>query len=111
LSKVYLLHFLQPIGNLNKPKGSASHYLGSTSKSLKQRFQSHHNGTGAKITSAFKKAGIDFICVRTWDGGRELERYLKRRHNHKLLCPICNPNAMNNGNQMGKIQLKTRKKL
>ena len=110
-SKVYLLHYLKPIGNHAKPLGTASHYLGLTSTSLKQRFQSHKNGTGAKITAAFSRAGIDFICVRTWDGGRLLEKHLKRRHNNKILCPICNKNAMNYGNKMGNQIIKNRKKI
>lgn len=99
-SKVYLLHYLQDIGDPTKPTGYARHYLGSTSRSLKQRLAEHAGGQGAKITAAFAQQNIDFICVRTWNGGRAVERYLKRRHAHARLCPLCNPNARNYGNQM-----------
>ena len=100
-SKVYLLHYLGEIGDLTKPTGHAQHYLGSTSRSLKQRLAEHAAGQGAKITAAFARQNIDFICVRTWNGGRRVERYLKRRHAHARLCPLCNPNARKYGNQMG----------
>ena len=83
------------------PTGYAQHYLGSTSRSLKQRLTEHAAGRGAKITAAFARQNIDFICVRTWNGGRRVERYLKRRHAHARLCPLCNPNARKYGNQMG----------
>ncbi|NCS47556.1 MAG: hypothetical protein EWV49_21880 [Microcystis aeruginosa Ma_QC_Ch_20071001_S25] len=77
-SKVYLLHYLGEIGDTTKPTGYAQHYLGSTRRSLKQRLAEHAAGRGAKITAAFARQNIDFICVRTWNGGRTVERYLKR---------------------------------
>jgi putative endonuclease len=107
-TKVYLLHYERPIGNPHHPYGQAQHYLGYTGrKSLKYRLAEHANGKGAKITAAFAKAGIAFQCVRTWDGGRKVERYLKRRHGYRRLCPICNPNAPKNGTKMDKKPLKS----
>jgi len=35
------------------------------------------------------KAGISWRLARTWEGGRDLEMRLKRRHNGCRLCPIC----------------------
>lgn len=110
-SKVYLLHYTQAIGNPSKPTGYAQHYLGSTSKSLKHRLAQHASGQGAKITAAFARQNINFICVRTWDGGRTVERYLKSRHNHSRLCPLCNPNAYKYGTKMKKQTLKNRIKI
>ena len=54
-SKVYLLHYLGEIGDTTKPTGYAQHYLGSTSRSLKQRLAEHAAGRGAKITAAFAR--------------------------------------------------------
>lgn len=89
MSIVYLLHFLQPIGNLSNPRGQASHYLGFT-KSLKRRLADHRSGNGFAIMAAVAKAGIGWEVTRTWSNGtRALERRLKRRHNAPKLCPIC----------------------
>lgn len=38
------------------------------------------------------QVGIQWRVVRVWpDGGYELERELKLRHNGPKLCPVCNP--------------------
>jgi putative endonuclease len=85
---VYLLHFAEPIGNPDSPYGSASHYMGWTSD-LGPRLAAHRDGAGAAIMRAVAKAGIDFEVARTWEGGRQLERELKNRHDHPGLCPDC----------------------
>ena len=87
---VYLLHFSQPLGTPDNPRGQAQHYIGSTSN-LGQRMAEHRAGDGAAIMRACKERGIAFALVRTWPGGRQEERRLKKRHNARQLCPICNP--------------------
>jgi hypothetical protein len=93
---VYLLHFEQPIGNPDKAKGQARHYLGWTSD-LPARVASHTSrtrpmpgcGTVAKIVAYVQREGIGFRVARTWVGGRGLERRLKNRRNAPRLCPLC----------------------
>ena len=83
METVYLLHFERPFGH-------AKHYLGK-SKHLSKRLAHHRNGTGANLMRHVKNAGIDWLCVRTWKGGSELERRLKQS-GHSRRCPVCNPN-------------------
>ena len=85
---VYLIHFDKPIGDLDNPRGRAQHYLGCTDN-LEVRVEAHRSGNGAKIMAAVVEKGIGFRLVRTWEGGRELEKQLKRQHNHPRFCPIC----------------------
>lgn len=87
----YLIHWQPAIGNLNHPKGTASHYLGSTKKPVGDRFLEHQSKTGARITKAAMEKGRELVLVRTWRGGRSKEKQLKKLHNNRLLCPICNP--------------------
>jgi hypothetical protein len=35
--------------------------------------------------------GIGITLAGYWFGGREMERQLKRQHNARRFCPICNP--------------------
>jgi predicted GIY-YIG superfamily endonuclease len=79
----YLLHFTAPYKH-------ARHYLGTT-KDLFTRIQLHKAGKGARLTQVVRENGIDFYLVRTWDGGRQTERRLKRQKNSPRLCPVCNP--------------------
>jgi predicted GIY-YIG superfamily endonuclease len=79
---VYLIH-------LNTPYKHARHYLGSTNN-LERRLQEHREGQGARLLQVVGQAGIPWSVVRTWaDGGYELEKRLKSRHNAPKLCPIC----------------------
>jgi hypothetical protein len=95
---VYLLHFLDRIGNPGKPRAMAQHYIGWTSD-LPERIADHtanlrpQPGTGrvAKIVAHVQRQGIGFKVARTWPGGRGLERQLKNRRNAPKLCPFCNP--------------------
>jgi hypothetical protein len=84
----YLLHFDQPIGNTATAKGWAQHYLGSsadlaTELAVHARVTSH-----AAIMRAVNGAGIGWELVRTWPGGRGLERRLKQRGPVRY-CPKC----------------------
>lgn len=78
---VYLLHF-------DKPYHHARHYLGSTDN-LENRLAEHRGGKGARLMEVISDAHIGFVVARTWLGGRDLERKLKRRHDSPALCPIC----------------------
>lgn len=80
-STVYLIHFSEPYKH-------AKHYLGSTDD-LPGRLTAHRKGYGSRLMEVVTEAGIEWQVVRTWKGGRELERRLKRRHGSPRLCPIC----------------------
>ena len=86
---VYLIHFARPLGDLDNPRGQAQHYMGWTGD-LTTRLQAHRTGNGSAIMAAVAREGIGWRCVRTWAGGRDLERQLKRQHNAPRFCPICN---------------------
>ena len=88
MSTVYLIHFDTPLGDLANSHGQAQHYLGSTDD-LKARLERHKQGNGARIMQVVSEAGISWQLVRTWEGGREMERKLKRQHNAPRLCPVC----------------------
>jgi len=85
---VYLIHFHRRIGNHTNPRGQAQHYLGYASR-LWDRMTEHEVGNGAAIMAYLAQQGIGWSLVRTWDGGRKLERKLKNRKNASHLCPIC----------------------
>jgi predicted GIY-YIG superfamily endonuclease len=84
---VYLVHLDQRLGS-DHPNGGARHYLGQT-QNLAQRLESHRAGLGARILAAANERGIAYDVVRTWPGGRDEERRLKRQHNAPKLCPTC----------------------
>ena len=82
---VYLIHF-------SKPLHHAQHYLGSADD-LEARLACHRSGNGARLMAVITEKGISWRLARTWPGDRKLERRLKRRHEGRRLCPICNPHA------------------
>jgi hypothetical protein len=84
----YLLHFDEPIGDLSNPRGQAQHYLGS-SDDVPARLADHAAGHGARLTQVVKERGIGWRLVRTWPGGRAVERALKDLHAGRQLCPEC----------------------
>lgn len=82
---VYLIHFSEPLKH-------AHHYLGYT-RDLAARMDAHRNGQGARLLQVIQSFGIEYTVVRTWPGGRKLERQLKNQHHTPRLCPICHPGA------------------
>ena len=80
----YLLHFSAKIAD------HAGHYLGSADD-LDQRLAEHRQGRGARLTQVAVELGIELKLVRTWPGGRQQERRLKRQKNHPKFCPVCSP--------------------
>lgn len=85
---VYLLHFERPIGNPGSPRGQAQHYIG-WAEDLEARLAEHASGQGARITAYLAAAGIEWQCVRTWEGDWHLEKQLKHRKEAPRLCPVC----------------------
>jgi predicted GIY-YIG superfamily endonuclease len=85
---VYLLHFLEPIGNPANTRARAQHYLGYSPEPA-TRLMRHATGDGAKIVRYVMRAGIGFVVAQTWEGGVELEKRLKRRHDAPRQCEVC----------------------
>lgn len=89
MADVYLLHFSNSVGR-------CTHYLGyCASETLAQRLHRHKTNNGAKLLKECNRRGITYDVVRTWKcdtwyQARQLERQLKRQHNHKRVCPLCN---------------------
>jgi hypothetical protein len=83
---VYLLHFCRKYHH-------AGHYIGFVEDGeakLKARLERHRCGDGARLLEVIVGAGIDFECVRTWEGAdRHFERKLKKRKKAPQLCPVC----------------------
>ena len=94
-SWLYLLHFDRPLVGGKK---SSRHYLGAA-RDLDARIAQHRAGTSrAKIMRALYGAGISFEVARVWQfkGPRtafHAEAEIKRQHNHRRFCPMCNPHV------------------
>ena len=87
MATVYLLHFLEPIGNPTNPRAMAQHYIGVDLSG--KRISVQTAGNGAAIVRAVQAKGIGFLVAATWSGGRALERQLKRRKCAPRFCPVC----------------------
>jgi hypothetical protein len=83
----YLVHLDRRLGTAN-PRGTAGHYVGQT-VDLARRLETHRAGKGARMLAAAVERGIGFEIVRTWPGGPETERRIKRQRNAPRLCPVC----------------------
>jgi hypothetical protein len=82
---VYLLCITPPIA------GHAHHYCGST-WDLASRLAAHAAGTSqARLMQVVKERGATFRLVRTWYGGRDLERQFKDAQHLSRWCPDCAP--------------------
>jgi hypothetical protein len=82
---VYLLCITPPIA------GHAHHYCGST-WDLAGRLAAHAAGTSqARLMQVVKERGATFRLVRTWCGGRDLERRFKDAQHLSRYCPDCVP--------------------
>jgi len=86
MSTVYLIHF-------DCPYKHARHYLGYTGD-LEARLKAHASGNGSRLMEVITEAGITWRLARTWAGGRDIERRLKRQKNSPRLCPICRKEVM-----------------
>lgn len=91
---VYLLHFTQvyePYPDA-EPYKCAGHYTGSVRggpKALRRRLRQHGTERGAKLMIAVAERGIRWVLARTWAGGYERERQLKRQGGARRRCPLC----------------------
>jgi putative endonuclease len=85
---VYLLHFLEPIGNPANPHAMAQHYIGWAQEAA-ERIAIHTAGAGAAIVRHVQARGIGFVVAATWPGTRVLERQLKNRKHASRFCPVC----------------------
>lgn len=85
---VYLIHFKESIS----PDKKCQHYIG-FANDVEARISYHRKGRSkVRLFEVAKERGITFEVVRIWpDGDRDFERKLKKRKNHKKLCPICTP--------------------
>jgi hypothetical protein len=82
---VYLLCITPPVA------GHAHHYCGST-WDLASRLAAHAAGTSqARLMQVVKERGATFRLVRTWYGGRDLERQFKDAQHLSRYCPDCAP--------------------
>jgi len=79
---VYLIHF-------NEPLSHARHYMGFTTN-LPERLHAHETGNGSRLMEVISEKGITWQLVRTWAGGRGLERKLKAQKHGPRFCPLCN---------------------
>jgi hypothetical protein len=84
---VYLICLERKLGS-SHPRGAAGHYLGTTID-LDRRLATHREGRGARMLAAANERGIAYDVVRTWPGGRDVERRIKRQRNAPRLCPAC----------------------
>jgi predicted GIY-YIG superfamily endonuclease len=81
MDTVYLLHFTRRYKH-------AGHYIGSTN-ALTTRLEAHKHGHGARLLEVVHAAGIAWVLARTWEGGRQRERQLKKQGGASRCCPIC----------------------
>jgi hypothetical protein len=86
---VYLLHFLEPIGNPANRRAMAQHYIGWGIEDGIERIAIQTAGGGAAIVRAVQAKGIGFVVAATWPGSRALERQLKNRKCAPRYCPVC----------------------
>jgi hypothetical protein len=85
---VYLVHLDTALGSAH-PRGRARHYVGTTAVGVERRLAVHRAGLGSKMLAAANQRGIAYDVVRTWPGGREVERRIKAQRNAPRLCPTC----------------------
>jgi hypothetical protein len=85
---VYLLHFDEPIGNLDSKTGYAQHYTGSTNN-LRRRMREHETDSDVRIMEAVRQADIGWTLARTWPGNQQREFQLKKQGGAARRCPIC----------------------
>lgn len=98
MSRCYLLHFEQPVEH-------AQHYIGTCDGSVYDRYQEHVTGQGSPLVREAIRAGILVSLVRTWPGGRAVEKQLKRMKQARRLCPLCRQEAMQrNAEKMQRVR-------
>jgi hypothetical protein len=59
------------------------------SESVSARLAEHGTERGAKLTLAARRAGLSWVVVKVWPGGRTLERAIKSQKHGPRFCDIC----------------------
>ncbi len=111
MGTIYLLHFSEKYKRVQHYVGYADHdlmaRLDEHAKTLWERWAEpvadgnghvkagEKHGDGALLLGVINALGIGFQLVRTWQGGRDLEKHVKAMKCAPCLCPVCNPNAAN----------------
>jgi hypothetical protein len=91
---VYLIHFdvlYVPYPGA-PPHSCAGHYTGLVRggpRALAKRLAEHGTLRGSALMLAVRKAGITWQLARTWPGGGDRERQLKRQGGAARRCPLC----------------------
>ena len=91
---VYLLHFDQlyvPYPGAPR-RDCARHYTGRVRggpRALARRLTQHGAAHGARLMVAVRAAGITWQLARTWPGGSDREKQLKRQGGAARRCPLC----------------------
>ena len=88
---VYLLHFNKPYWT------NCRHYIGYTSKPVKQRVNAHKAGKGSLLVRYALAKGCTFVVAKTWQfdtkwEARHFERRQKRNGHLPKICPKCKKN-------------------
>ncbi len=91
---VYLLHFdVVYVPYPGAPRRDcAQHYTGRVRggpRALAKRLAQHGTTSGAALMRAVRRAGITWQLARTWPGGSDRERQLKRQGGAARRCPLC----------------------
>ena len=91
---VYLLHFdVVYVPYLGAPRRDCTqHYTGRVRggpRALAKRLAQHGTMRGARLMLAVRAAGITWRLARTWPGGSDRERQLKRQGGAARRCPLC----------------------
>lgn len=83
---VYLLHFRTPLcGGSHQSR----HYVG-WARNWTYRIQQHRKGTSrARIMEVMFERGYTFDVALVLRGSPNLERRIKRAHQHARYCPLC----------------------
>ncbi len=91
---VYLLHFdAVYVPYPGAPlRDCAKHYTGRVRRgprALAKRLGQHGTESGARLMMAVRAAGITWQLARTWPGGSDREKQLKRQGGASRRCPLC----------------------
>ncbi len=91
---VYLLHFdAVYVPYPGAPlRDCAKHYTGRVRRgprALARRLGQHGTESGARLMLAVRAAGITWQLARTWPGGSDREKQLKRQGGASRRCPLC----------------------
>lgn len=91
---VYTIHFCTPIGDPNRPRAFARHYVGAA-KSVGFRIDQHNRSAGfGNLIHIANARGIPWIVASvtytdTASAAFALEKRLKHNGHHADRCPIC----------------------